>query len=341
MQPEAVPHVVADVIGAIQRPGKTMAESVVESLRHRAVLLILDNCEHLLDAVAGLVSAVATHCPAVRILATSREGLAIRGERVMQLRSLNDQDGAALFADRAQAAGSTHRMHAETLVRLSARLDGIPLAIELAAARCTSMSPEEVEQRLGDRFRLLRGSRRGRVERHQTLRNTVAWSYELLDDVERRIFDRLSVFAGGFTLDAAAAVAGADDLDRLDVEDAIAALVDRSMVLASDTDEGTRYRLLETLRQFGEERLIDAGDAAAARGRHIEWFAAFMRQAWRGLWSANDALWTRSVRREFENLRAAVYAAIDNEDRDAVGALLKPLHFWGGRRSDTRSVTGP
>ena len=327
-QPNAVPYVVADVIGAVQQPGKTMAESVVDSLRHRAVLLILDNCEHMLDAAASLVSVVAMHCPAVRIIATSREGLAIRGERVMQLQSLSDQDGAVLFADRAQATGSTHGLKADTLARLSACLDGIPLAIELAAARCRSMSPEEVEQRLDDRFRLLRGSRRGRVERHQTLRNTVAWSYELLDDVQRRVFDRLSVFAGGFTLDAAAAVAGADDVDPLDVEDAIAALVDQSMVLASDTDAGTRYRLLEMLRQFGEERLLDAGEAAAIRGRHVAWFADFMRQAWQGLWSSDDVPWILGVHREFENLRAAVYAAIANEDRAAVGTLFKPLPLW-------------
>ena len=327
-QPEAVLHVVADVIGAVQRPGKTMAESVVDSLRHRSVLLVLDNCEHVLDAVSSLVEEIAHQCPSVRMVATSRESLAIRGERVMRVLSLSDAEGAELFRDRAQAAGSTHGMHPDAIAQLSGRLDGIPLAIELAAARCTSMSPEDIEKRLDDRFRLLRGSGRGRVERHQTLRNTVAWSYELLDDVHRAVFDRLSVFAGGFSLDAAVAVTGAADMDPLDVEDAVTALVDRSMVLAADTEDGTRYRLLETLRQFGEERLIDSGDAATVRGRHVEWYAAFMRKSWTGLWSADDALWIRSVGREFENLRVAVYVAIDREDGDAVGTVLKSLHYW-------------
>ena len=326
---DGVPHVIADVIGAVQQPGKSITESVVDSLRHRSVLLILDNCEHVLDVAADLVSAVTTQCPAVRILATSRESLAIPGERVLRLKSLSDTEGAELFRDRARAAGSESEMDPEVLARLSARLDGIALAIELAAARCVSLSPEEIEKRLDDRFRLLQGSRRGRVERHQTLRNAVAWSYDLLEDLEQSVFDRLSAFAGGFTLEAAKAVTSGDDMDALDVEDAIAALVDRSMVLASDTEDGTRYRLLETLRQFGEEQLIASGEGGRVQDRHVQWFASFMRDAWTGFWSPDDAPWIRAIGHEFENLRAAVHAAIDNEDRDAVGALLKPLQWWG------------
>ena len=291
---DGVPHVIADVIGAVQQPGKAIIESVVDSLRHRSVLLVLDNCEHVLDVAADLASAVTTQCPAARILATSRES----------------------------------EMDPETLARLSARLDGIALAIELAAARCASLSPEEIEKRLDDRFRLLQGSRRGRVERHQTLRNAVAWSYDLLEDLEQSVFDRLSAFAGGFTLEAAKEVTSGDDMDALDVEDAIAALVDRSMVLASDTEDGTRYRLLETLRQFGEEQLIASGEGGKVRDRHVQWFASFMRDAWTGFWSPDDAPWIRAIGHEFENLRAAVHTAIDNEDRDAVGALLKPLYWW-------------
>ena len=310
---DAVPHVVADVIGAIQQPGKTIVESVVESLKHRTLLLVLDNCEHVLDAAAALASAITASCPSVRILATSRESLAIRGEHVKQLQSLSDAEGAVLFRDRATAAGFAGEASATTLSRLSARLDGIPLAIELAAARCASMSPEEIEKRLDDRFRLLRGSRRGRMERHQTLHNTVAWSYELLESLEQRVFDRLSSFAGGFMLEAAQAVAGGDDIDGDDAEDAIASLVARSMVLAVATEDGTRYRLLETLRQFGEEQLVRSGDAARIRDRHVRYFAEFMSRGWTGLWSADDPPWIRAVGREFENLRVAVYAAIDKQ----------------------------
>jgi non-specific serine/threonine protein kinase len=327
-QAEAVPHVVADLIGAVQQPGKTITQSVVDSLRYRTLLLVLDNCEHVLDAAAELAMEITTQCDGARILATSRENLAIRGERVIRLQSLSDENGALLFRDRARAAGARGELDMEILARLSRRLDGMPLAIELAAARCGSMSPEEIEQRLDDRFRLLRGSRRGRMERHQTLRNTVTWSYDLLEPLERQVFDRLSVFAGGFTLEAAQSIAGGDDIDELDVEDAVASLVARSMVLASDTGDGTRYRLLETLRQFGEEQLVTAGDVAKIRDRHVRFFADFMTRAWTGLWSADDPPWIRAVGREYENLRVAVYAAIDTEDREAVAILLKPLIWW-------------
>ena len=325
---EAVPHVVADLIGAVQQPGKTITQSVVDSLRHRSMLLVLDNCEHVLDAAAELAEAITTRCDGVRILATSRENLAIRGEQVFRLESLSDEHGAVLFRDRAKAAGARGDLDMDTLARLSRRLDGMPLAIELAAARCASMSPEEIEQRFDDRFRLLRGSRRGRLERHQTLRNTVAWSYDLLEPLERQVFDRLSVFAGGFTLEAAEAVAGGDDLDLIDVKDAVTSLVDRSMVLASDTGDGTRFRLLETLRQYGEEQLVAAGDVARTQERHVRFFTEFMSRAWSGLWSAEDPPWIRAIGREYENLRVAVYAAIDAGDREAVAAILKPLIWW-------------
>jgi hypothetical protein len=166
------------------------------------------------------------------------------------------------------------------------------------------------------------------VERHQTLHQTVAWSYELLEPQEQRVFDRLSVFAGGFTLDAARAVAGDEDLDVLEVEEAITALVARSMTLALNSEDSTRYRLLETLRQFGEERLLASGDAPDVRQRHVRYSADFMTRAWAGLWSADASSWIRAVGREFENLRVAVYAAVDLRDREALGALLKPHYFW-------------
>jgi predicted ATPase len=324
---EAVPCIVADLIGAVQQPGKTIVQSVVDSLRHRSLLLVLDNCEHLLDAVAELVAAVSTQCAAVRVLATSRESLAIRGERVIRLQSLSDEEGAALFHDRAQAAGARGALDPDTLARLSNRLDGMPLAIELVAARCASLSPEDIESRLDDRFRLLRGSRRGRMERQQTLHNTVGWSYELLEKPEQRIFDRLSVFAGGFMLEAAQEVAGDDDIDALDVEDAIGALVARSMLLAADTADGTRYRLLETLRQLGEDHLVRSGEAARVHGRHSRYFTEFMAAAWTGLWSGDDSAWIRAVGREFENLRVAVQSAVDRQDGEALTALIRP-HFW-------------
>lgn len=324
---EVVPHVVADLLGVVQQPDKTIIASLVDSLRNRSLLLVLDNCEHVLDEAAEVAAAISTQCATVRILVTSRESLAIRGEQVVRIHSLSDEQGAELFRDRARAAGATGSLDLDTLARLSQRLDGMPLAIELAAARSGMMSPEEIEQRLDDRFRLLRGSRRGRMERHHTLRNTVAWSYDLLEPMERQVFNRLSAFAGGFTLAAAQAVAGGEDLDALDVADAVTQLVGRSMVLATDIEGCTRYRLLETLRQFGEEQLIAAGEAGTAHERHLRFFAEFMEAAWSGLWSAEDARWIRAVGSEFENLRLAVYTAIDTADSEALAALLKP-HIW-------------
>ncbi|HET9252997.1 MAG TPA: NB-ARC domain-containing protein, partial [Candidatus Eisenbacteria bacterium] len=325
---EAVANVMGALLGVTQGPGKTLVHSLVDALRHRNVLLVLDNCEHVLDAAAELVTLITRRCADVRILATSREALGISGERVSRLLSLTDHEGAQLFRDRALAVGAFGNLDMETLARLSHRLDGMPLAIELAAARCGTMLPEEIERRLDHRFQLLRGTRRGRIERHQTLHQTVAWSYELLEPQEQRVFDRLSVFAGGFTLDAAQVIAGGEDLDVLEVEEAIAALVARSMTLAVNTEDGTRYRLLETLREFGEERLLASGGAPDVRQRHVRYFAAFMTRAWAGLWSTNASSWIRAVGREFENLRVAVYAAVDLRNREALGALLKPHYFW-------------
>ncbi len=339
-QAEAVPHVVADLIGAVQQPGKTITQSVVDSLRYRTLCLVIDNCEHVLDAAADLSVAITTQCEGVRILATSRENLAIRGERVIRLQSLSDENGALLFRDRAQAAGARGELNMEILARLSRRLDGMPLAIELAAARCGSMSVEEIEKRLDDRFRLLRGSRRGRMERHQTLRNTVAWSYDLLEPLERQVFDRLSVFASGFTLEAAQAVAGGNDIDELDVEDAVASLVARSMVLASITEDGTRYRLLETLRQFGEEQLVTAGDVAKVQGRHVRFFAGFMARAWTGLWSADDPLGSG---RSAANMKTSAWRSTPpSTPRTGIRSPSSSNHSSGGRGTPcgTRWETG-
>ena len=328
LQEESVPQVIADVLGIRQREGMTMTESLVLSLKHQPLLLILDNCEHLLDAVAENATAIVTACPHVRVIATSREGLAVPGERLLPLTSLAEAEGVELFADRARAVGTKRELDRETLARLCKRLDGIPLAIELAAARCRTMTPEQIESRLDDRFRLLRGSRRGRTERHQTLRNAVAWSYDLLEPLERTVFDRLSAFAGGFQLDAAVAVAGGEDMDPLDVEDAVAALVERSMVLAAPTEDGTRYRLLETLRQFGEDRLIESGDGGMIRDRHLAWVHDFVGQAGPGLHGPDDVYWSRALRREFDNLRTAFYRAIDNGDGAAVTHFLRELGMW-------------
>jgi predicted ATPase len=303
----AVPFVVGATVGAVQQPDKSMLESLAAALATQTVLVVLDNCEHLLDEVALLVSMLESRCRGVRILATSREGLGARGEHLMAIGSLSATEGAALFAARADDAGVAVAASDPVVGRIVARLDGLPLAIELAAARTRGLSVADIEQRLGERFRLLRGSSRGRVERHQTLWSTVAWSHQLLDKVERRVFDRLAVFAGGFTIEAATAVCASDDVDPLDVEDAVLGLVERSMVVVEPSPDGTRYRLLETLRQFGEAELIDDDTIDEFRLRHARWYANFATAAAGRAGGVDGIQWCRRLLGELDNYRAVVF----------------------------------
>ncbi len=250
------------------------------------MLLIVDNCEHVLDPVIDVVQAIVAGCPTVTIIATSREPLGVAGETVARIASLDERYASELFVLRAGSADAGFEptdADAEAIAAICRRLDGIPLAIELAAARIRSLSPAELLERLDDRFRLLRGGGRGGLERHQTLRATVAWSYQLLAGDAQLLFDRLSVFAGSFDLAAAEVVCAGDDLDTYDIVDLLGDLVDKSMVIASRTDSGTRYRLLETLRQYGEERLDDRGQTASVRDAHLHHFvevALRLEQRW-------------------------------------------------------------
>jgi predicted ATPase len=222
-----------------------------------------------------IVTAIVAGCTTVTIIATSREPLGIDGERVNRIPSLDESFAVELFCDRALAADSkftTSGDDSDVIAAICNRVDGIPLAIELAAARIRSPSPQNLLDRLGDRFRLLRGGGRGGLERHQTLRAAVAWSYQLLSGQEQILFDRVSVFAGGFDLTAAEAVAAGEDIDEYDVVDLIGELVDKSMVIAERDGATLRYRLLETLRQYAEERLDNRGETSAARDRHLTYY---------------------------------------------------------------------
>ena len=240
-----------------------MGDSVVEYLRDREVLVVLDNCEHLLADAAWLAGNLLQRCPQVRVLATSREGLGVLGEQLVALASLSvpavsadaeamtASEAIRLFVDRAVAARSGFTLGPANLgsvAEICRRLDGMPLAIELAAARVTAMSPAEIAERLDERFRLLTGGKRSRVERHQTLRATVEWSYSLLEVRERSVFARLGVFVGSLAAAAAEAVVSDDEVGAWDVLECLAGLVEKSMLAAEDAGDGnTRYRLLETL----------------------------------------------------------------------------------------------
>jgi predicted ATPase/class 3 adenylate cyclase len=330
----ALVEVVAASLGVSPRAGVSLMESVREFLRAKQVLLILDNCEHLLDAARELADDVLHECLKVRILATSRQGLGIGGERVFPLRPLSvpepsavheatvASDAVRLFADRAEAARSGFAIdetNAGAVAEICRRLDGVPLALELAAARVMAMSPTDVLGRLEERFRLLTGGRRTAVERHQTLRAAVNWSYELLEPTERLVFDRLGVFAGSFDAAAAEAVAAGDGMAAWDVLDALTSLVTKSMVALEETREGrVRYALLETLRQYARERLDEIDDADAGRRRHAEYYAGVAETIGPALEGPDELMWRHKLRAELDNLRAAVAWALDAaSDEDA------------------------
>jgi predicted ATPase/class 3 adenylate cyclase len=327
--PAAVPDAVAAVLGITQQPGKTVSESVAAALEGRVRLLVFDNCEHVLDAAADLIEAILAHSATVKILATSREGLGVPDEQVSPVRCLDaaagiDSAAVRLFVERAQGIAPSFSManadEAGAVVEICRRLDGIPLAIELASSRMASMTASEVRDRLDHRFRLLVGSRRG-LARHQTLRHAVAWSYDLLDDAEKALLERCSVFAGGFDLQSACAVAGFADADDYAVLDLLDALVRKSLLVADRSSGRTRFSMLETIRQFAEDHLVADGEATDARTAHARYFA--------GRETDIMALWDSPRQREayewfsaeLANLRTAFRWAADNGDLDDAATI--------------------
>ncbi|MFZ1162897.1 MAG: adenylate/guanylate cyclase domain-containing protein [Mycobacterium sp.] len=325
--PTAVPEAAAAALGITQQPGLNIADSVAAALEGRSRLLVFDNCEHVLDATADLIDAILQHSATVTILATSREGLRLADEQLWPVPSLDTHGGAyssavALFVERAQAVAPTMTLnetdHADAVAEVCRRLDGIPLAIELAASRMQSMTVAELQERLDDRFRLLTGSRRG-LERHQTLRQAVQWSYDLLDDSEKTLLARCSVFAGGFDFAAAAAIA--DCGDELAVLDLLDALVRKSLLVAEQTSGRTRYSMLETIRQFAEEQLVNGGDGTRTRDAHAHYFATReddVLALWDSPRQRESYEW---LARELPNLRAAFRWSIDGDDLDT-GATI-------------------
>ena len=338
--PAAVPDAVAAVLGIKQQPGLSMAASVATALDGRSRLLVLDNCEHVLDATADLVEAIFAHSVTVKILATSRERLRVADEQVWSVPSLDvdggaDSSAATLFGQRANAVAQGLSLarddEAAAVGEICRRLDGIPLAIELAASRMTSMTAVELRDRLHDRFRLLVGSRRG-LERHQTLRHAVQWSYDLLDADEKALLARCSVFAGGFDLEAACAVSDSDD--ELLTVDLLDALVRKSLLVADRSAERTRFSMLETIRQFAEEKLVDSVEAHAARTAHARYFARLepdLLELWDGPRQRDAYTWFDV---ELANLRVAFRWAADNGDLDSAAAITvcaAGLGYWLGR----------
>jgi len=331
--PAAVPDAVAAVLGITQQQGKTVSESVAAALEGRLRLLVIDNCEHVLDAAADLIEAILTQSATVRVVATSREGLGVAQEQVWPVPSLDigaglDSAAVSLFVERAQGIAPSFAMvigdESATVIEICQRLDGIPLAIELAASLMASMTASEMRDRLDQRFRLLVGSRRS-LARHHTLRHAVAWSYDLLDDTEKTVLDRCSVFVGGFDLQSACAVAGSDDLDEYAILEVLDALVRKSLLVADRSSGRTRFSMLETIRQFAEEQLVIGGAAAEVRAAHSRYFAgreADIMALWDSPRQREAHEWFRA---ELANLRTAFRWAADHGYVDAAA----PIAIYG------------
>jgi predicted ATPase/class 3 adenylate cyclase len=343
--PEGLIEVVASGLGVPDRQGQTRSASLDDFLRSKHLMLLLDNCEHLLEASARFVQRVSSTCPEVTVLATSREGLGVPGERLLTVRisrtargvggsGRSRSSGFGLPVHRARSRGQSWlRPDPEQRERdrPSRRLDGIPLALELAAARVRSLTPWERAERLDERFRLLGSGRRTVVERHQTLHRAIDWSYDLLADEEKRALARASVFAGDFSLRSAEEVIVDDVVAAFEVADLLGRLVDKSLLLADELGEATRYRMLETIRQYGQEQLELAGEAELLRHRHAQHFARFAESAGTGMRGPEEALWTLLVEAELDNLSAAWGWAFAEGEADLAMRLVAPLALNGTR----------
>ena len=333
--------------------GQSLADSLIDQLSHKQLLLVLDNCEHVLGSVARLVTRIERTCPGVAVLATSREGMAIDGEQVIALPPLESgepgedidrliqTDAVSLFVERARQGKADFALtqsNAGAVVEVCQRLDGVPLAIELAAARVIALSPAELVQRLDRRFQVLAGGRRGAVERHATLRAAIDWSYELLSAAEQHLLVRMSVFTGGCTLDAIEEICSGDPVEREAVVDLVIGLVARSLVIAEDTRLGTRYRLLETIRQYAEERLADSGETETLLLRHGRFYAALCARANENFYGPKQLVWARQVNAERDNIRSALAYAIDSGNAELAVQLIADQPFRARAEGPTGEV---
>ena len=338
--PEVVPVTVARALGLLDQPGEPTIDLLRRSIRDRRMLMLLDNCEHLLDASADLITGLLSGCPALTLLTTSREPIGVAGEVSWRVPSLSLTDEAIeLFADRARRTKPDFRVtaaNADTVTEICRRLDGLPLAIELAAARVRALSPTELLTSLHDTFRLLTGGARTAVRRQQTLRASVDWSHALLSEPEQALFRRLAVFYGGFDIDAAQAVGGGE---RYQVLDQLTLLVDKSLVIADDSPHGTRYRLLETVRQYAQEKLHESREGNDVRIRHRDHYTAMAAL----LGAQADSDHQRRIEQaetELDNLRAAFAWSRESSDTElamALASALLPLWLSRGLMQEGRN----
>ena len=321
--PKLVPQTIISTLGLHNDGSREPTELLATYFEDRETLLVLDNCEHVLDSCARLVDTLLHRCPKLQILASSREGLGIGGEQILGLPSLSLPDidhlpeaesftqyeAVRLFVDRAVSVSADFKVtneNAPAVAGICARLDGVPLAIELAASRVKMLSPKEIADRLDHRFRLLTGGSRTALPRQQTLQAAMDWSHDLLDDRERALLRRLSVFSGGWTLDATEAVCAGNDIEGWEVLDLLGSLVDKSLVVVKENADGSRYSMLETVRQYARDRLVESEEGDEARGRHLVYFRAFTEIAAPEFTGSEVGVWIARVVREHDNIRMAL-----------------------------------
>jgi predicted ATPase/class 3 adenylate cyclase len=355
---EAVVSEVAQVLSILPDPGTAMMETLVRELRAKNLLIVLDNCEHLLDACAHLAQRLLRAAPEVHVLATSREALAVPGEIAVRIPSMSlpDQgkcasvedlaryDACSLFLQRASEAAPSFAPEGsacETVAQICRRLDGIPLALELAASRLRAMPLSQLVERLDDRFRVLTGGSRTAVSRQRTLRALIDWSYDLLTPEEQSVLRSLAVFSGGWTLEAAEQVAAHETVEQWQVLDLLAQLVEKSLVTCTTSRDGRgRYGMLETIRQYATDRAIDEGETKAIRDRHLRYFYSFVHVVYGDPNSNRDQRLRHRMHVEWENVRSAVEWAISEGDSLCL-KLLARLHEYlheGGRHREGLSL---
>jgi len=351
-----VPQAIMDAFGLKPQPQRSATELLVDRLRSSDLLLVLDNCEHLIQACAELVGSLLGACSHLRILATSREALGITGESVWRVPSLSvppsaytfgrkekgqigevmEYEAVALFVERAQQARSdfTLTVHtAEPVSRVCRRLDGIPLAIELAAARVRSLTVEDIDSKLDQRFSLLTGGSRTALPRQKTLRSLIDWSYDLLSEPEKALLCRLSVFSGGWTLEAAEQVCADDSVAQREVLDFLTSLADKNLIVAETFGTVVRYGLLETMRQYARDRMDETGDLETWRDRHLAHFLALAEEAEPHLTGAEQARWLERLETEHDNIRAALEWSRNRPESSGAGLRLAGAisRFWSFR----------
>ena len=342
-----VPQAVAKAVGVPEQSGRSLADALVEALRAKEMLLVLDNCEHLVEAAARLVAVLLDSCPRLRVLATSREALSVAGEsrwpvpalsvpnprRSPTVGELEHSESARLFAERARQRHPSFTMGSDNIravAEICRRLEGLPLAIELAAARVSALSVEQISEKLENSLKLLTVGDRTAVPRQRTLRGTLDWSYDLFSEPEQKLLRRLSVFVGGWTLEAAEAVGRGNDIEQGEALDLLSGLVEKSLVVSEPTgDGGVRYRLLEPVRQYALEKLEESKNAESVRRRHAEHFLALAEEAEPELWGPEDKAWLERLEAEHDNLRAALSWTLERREAEPALRLAGALwRFW-------------